>query len=185
MRAIYFFALGITRAHRHGMLVENRIAINGSLPPWPRESPPSNPRRSWAGASHGGRPPTSRRPPGTRRPFQPDRHGPPFLQPWRRHSGRDGRKRPTANEDELCERAGHAPSTMRRRSSSTRSRSPIRWVARRLRSWPSGRGFDRDGRSRADRESPSESGAENGSGQHKSELKRSLHRSKRVEEANV
>ena len=43
------------------MLVENQIALIGSLPPWTRESPPSNPRRFWAGASHGGRSPTSRR----------------------------------------------------------------------------------------------------------------------------
>ena len=61
----YFLALGLTRARRHGMLVENQIALIGSLPPWTRESPPSNPRRSWAAASHA----ADRRHPGDRRAY--------------------------------------------------------------------------------------------------------------------
>ncbi len=114
------------------MLVENQIALIGSLPPWTLESPPSNPRRSLgrrfarrqiadiqetvALFPNGGRiprPGRARHPPGALRPFQPDRHGPPVRQPWRRQSGRVGRKRQIANVDELHERAGHAGSQPR------------------------------------------------------------------------
>jgi len=59
------------------------------------------------------RPERVRRPLGSLRPLQPDRHGPPSLQTWRRHSGRDGRKRPAANEDELYELAGQTGPQLR------------------------------------------------------------------------
>gem|GEM_PF-1625010 len=91
----YFFALGLTRARRHGP-ANSRPQIHDVPGPPLHTRQIADIQETVALFPNGGSIPRSeraRRPLGALRPFQPDRHGPPVLQTWRRYSGRDGRKR--------------------------------------------------------------------------------------------